>query len=136
MATTELHMVSLRDSDLLLADAQDDVRGMTVRDPHGHRLGEVDDLVIDQQERRARLLVVSSGGILGMGTSKRLVPIEAVSRVDDVVHVDRSHMHVHQDDAYDPDLADAPAYAKVYGRYNLTPSWTAGRVPPYFHHRD
>jgi sporulation protein YlmC with PRC-barrel domain len=65
----------------------DDVRGMVVVDANRHRLGEVEDLVVDD-EGRVRLLSVVSGGVLGLDTRTRAIPIEAVTRVDDRVHVD------------------------------------------------
>ncbi len=133
MTTIEVGMVNLRDSDLLLADPSDNVTGMTVLDPYGHRLGEVDELIIDELERRVRMLVVASGGILGLGQAKRLVPVEAITRIDETVHVDRSHEQVYQDQAYDPELTD---YTDVYGNYGLAPFWVVSPyAPPYFHHR-
>ncbi len=140
----QIGMVQLRDSDLELAHADDDVRGMAVFDPYGHRLGEVDDLIVDEQERRARLLVIASGGILGLFESRRLVPVEAITRVDESVHVDRDHTRLrdlpadsHSGDVldYDPELMDATAYADVYGFYGLIPFWSPGYVHPFFHRR-
>ena len=61
--------------------------GMVVVDANRHRLGEVEDLVVDD-EGRVRLLSVVSGGVLGLDTRTRAIPIEAVTRVDDRVHVD------------------------------------------------
>jgi sporulation protein YlmC with PRC-barrel domain len=144
MSTSEVDMATLRDSELVLATPDDDVRGMSVVDANGHRVGEVDDLVVDGQHRRARLLVVTSGGILGLGTTQRLVPVEAVSRVDDRVHVDMALGNAHRDASrsetdqpadYDPALAEAPPYAEVYGYYGITPFWGMGYITPYFHSR-
>lgn len=139
-----VEMVTLRDSELVLASPDDDVRGMSVVDANGHRLGEVDDLVVDAQHRRARLLVVTSGGILGLGARQQLVPVEAVTRVDDRVHVDLALGSAHRDagrsetdrpEDDDPSLADAPTYAAVYGYYGFTPFWGMGYITPYFHSR-
>ena len=75
--------------------------GLPAIDPEGRRLGEVDDLIIDETHRRARLLVVGSGGLLGLGRFERMIPIEMVTRVDDRVHVDRDHAAIPAD-AVDP----------------------------------
>lgn len=56
---------------------------MVVLDANGHRVGEVHDILLDEEQRRARLLVVASGGVLGLGVHHHLVPVEAVARVSD-----------------------------------------------------
>jgi sporulation protein YlmC with PRC-barrel domain len=140
--THEIGMVYLAASDLELAHAADDVRGLPVVTQFGHRLGEVDDLIIDPVERRARLLLVVSGGILGLGVTERLVPVEAITRVDDRVHVDRGqptgdgegrHRGHPQGlaEGYEPELVDQP-FTDVYERFGVVPFWNAGYVPPYF----
>jgi sporulation protein YlmC with PRC-barrel domain len=128
-------MIALGRSGLELAYPDDDVRGLGVLDPHGHRVGEVDEIVVDEDERRARLLVVKSGGILGLGEERRLVPVEAVTAVDEVVRVESTDDHVRSSGAYDPALSDRPDYSEVYGYYGFTPFWHAAYIPPYFHRR-
>ena len=145
--THEIGMVYLSASDLELAHSADDVRGLPVLTQVGQRLGEVGDLIIDPLERRARLLSVVSGGILGLGVTERLVPVEAITRIDDRVHVDRGQSiddgegrHRGDDpaldqDGYQPELVDQPPFAEVYERYGVMPFWTAGYVAPYFFRR-
>ncbi len=126
----QIGLVALGDSDLVLADEDEDVRGKRVLDPNGHRVGQVDEIVVDEDERRARLLVVASGGILGMGKDKRLVPVEAIARVSDDVHLHRTHEDVHEGAEYDPALADPPGYAEVYDYYGYPPFWDLGYPAP------
>lgn len=139
----DVELLYLADSGLELAEPADDVRGLVVVTPEGIRLGEVGDLVVDRQERRARLLSVLSGGILGLGATERLVPVEAITRVDERVHVDRSHAG----DAYggrrhdersaptesgtNPEALDPP-FAEVYERYDVIPFWAPGYVDAAF----
>ena len=139
-----VEMAPLRDSGIALATPDDDVRGMTVVSANGHRVGEVEELVVDEQHRRTRLLVVISGGILGLGVKQRLVPVEAVIKVDDRIHVDLALVTAHGDaarsqadlpDDHDCAFAEAPPYAWVYSRHGLTPFWGADYITPYFHRR-
>lgn len=133
MSKTQIGMVQLGESDLALADERDDVRGMKVIDPDGYRVGEVDDIVVDEDERRARLLVVADGGFLGMNVHRRMVPVEAVAAVKEEVRLN------HQPRAgseYDPDLVDRPDYGSVYGTYGYLPFWQAGYTRPTFHEHD
>ena len=146
MMTTshQADMETLRDGDLVLASQEDDVRGMSVVDLNGHRLGDVDELVVDKRHCRARLLVVTSGGLLGIAPTQRLIPVDAVTRIDDRVHVDQSRGHDHgdaspletgQEAEYDGELADAPRYAEVYANFGVTPFWAMDYITPYFHCR-
>lgn len=135
MATQQNCMVALGDSDLVLVNKEDDVRGMSVLDPNGRRVGQVDEIVVDEEARRARLLVVTSGGILGMGEDRRLVPVEAIARVSDDVHLHHTHDDVKHGAQYDPTLADQPDYAGAYDYYGYIPFWQVGYTTPYFHDR-
>lgn len=135
MTTQQIGMVTLGNSDLVLANKDDDVRGMSVLDPNGHRIGEVDEIVVDEGERRARLLVVASGGILGFAEDKRLVPIEAIARVGDDIRLNYTHADVRDGAQYDPELKDAPDFAEVYSYYGYLPFWQIGYTSHYFHDR-
>jgi len=74
-------LVRLGDSDFVPANPEDHVRGKDVYDAEGERIGGVDDLYIDRQEREVRFLEVGAGGFLGVGEKHFLVPVEAVTEV-------------------------------------------------------
>jgi sporulation protein YlmC with PRC-barrel domain len=135
MTTLQLHLVPLEDGGVSLAHPDDDVRGMVVLDVHGRRVGEVEDIVVDEQERRARLLVVASGGVLGLGAQRRLVPVEAVARVSEHVRLHHSDLVVQDAGERDPRLLDASSWASLYEHYECIPFWEAEHVIPYFHDR-
>ena len=74
--------IRLGDSDFVPANPEDDLRGKRVYDPQGRRIGSVEDLYIDRQEREVRFLEVGvGGGFLGIGGKRFLVPVEAVTQV-------------------------------------------------------
>ena len=125
-------LVPLGDGGLMLADEHDDVRGMPVMDVRDHRVGEVEEILVDPQERRARLLVVASGGVLGLGERHRLVPVDAVSRVRAHVRLERSDLHVDSGFEYDPALPGPVDYRPVYSYFGYTPFWEDGYREPYF----
>jgi sporulation protein YlmC with PRC-barrel domain len=84
-------LVALEDSKLGLAHAAEDVRSRKVIDPDGQEIGSVEELMIDEQDRRVRFLRVKSGGFFGIGTSRFLVPVEAIANLrNDAVRVDQS----------------------------------------------
>lgn len=82
-------LVRLGDSDFVPANPEDYLRGKDVYDPHGQRMGRVEDLYIDRQAREVRFLEVGAGGFLGIGERRFLMPAEDVTKVlDDQVIVE------------------------------------------------
>lgn len=125
---------SLRETEFTVADHQSDVRGRNVVDPAGEEIGKVDDLLIDDTEKKVRMLRVEHGGFLGIGADHFLVPIDAVTAVtDDAVHIDRERSRLTDVPGYDPDVAFEPAYYDdVYGWWGYPTYWSAGYVYPGF----
>lgn len=132
--TTFGALVKLGDTDLTVTDPEEDVRGRTVLDRNGQEIGDVDGLMLDDRENKVRFLQVGSGGFLGIGKDKALIPVEAVTRIDpDHVHVDQSREHVAGSPRYDPDLTyDTEYWGNVYGHYGYTPYWGPGYVYPAY----
>lgn len=135
MTTTQdkATLVKLSDTGQTVASADNDIRGRTVKDKDGNDLGKVDDLLIDDQERKVRFLRVEHGGILGIGETKSFIPVDAITRITtDDVYISHSREHVANAPSYDPQLVDEPYYADLYGYYGYTPFWGAGYMyPPY-----
>lgn len=129
---TQVTFEKLGDTGLVLADGEVDVRGRTVVDSDGEELGKIDGLFVDVGERRLRLLEISDGGLLGFGGTTRLVPVEAVSAVDeDRVTVSAHREAVSGSPVYDPELADRPTYFDdVYAHYEIGPFGMSGYQPP------
>ena len=133
------HSASLRsisDDKLETSDPAEDVRGRKVVDKVGEDIGHVDDLFVDDREHKVRLLRVAAGGFLGLGETKFLIPVDAITKVDDkTVHVDQTREHVASGPRYDPDLINARHLSDVYGHYGYSPWWGLGyKYPmyPYF----
>ena len=117
-------LVRLNDSELVLEDRAQDVRGMDVYDRDGEQIGTVDDLYADTQERKVRFLDVSAGGVLGLGQKRFLVPVEAVGgvREDGVVVVDQGRGKVAGSPPFDTRVVPQPSYQReVYAYYGYPP---------------
>jgi sporulation protein YlmC with PRC-barrel domain len=125
-------LVRLDDAGLTLADPADDLRGRTVKDLNGEEAGKVDGLLIDEDEQRVRFMEVGSGGFLGLGEKKRLIPIDAITRVDeDSVHIATDRDRVAGGPVYDPDVVPERHYLEeVYGYYDAPPYWGPGYFYP------
>ncbi|QYA99931.1 PRC-barrel domain-containing protein (plasmid) [Rhodococcus sp. USK10] len=131
-------LIDLDAPQLTMEHPEADIRGHTVFDRGGHVLGDVDGLIVDADERRVRFLRIGSGGFFGLGKTKRLVPVDAVIRIDDVsVHLDRTgdhvaRSHVARSAEYDPSLVpDADFYEHLYTHYGYAPFWMPGYTYPY-----
>jgi sporulation protein YlmC with PRC-barrel domain len=127
-------IIELGDTDLSVARSDDDIRGRDVVDKSGEEIGKVDGLMIDERESKVRFLQVAAGGFLGIGEHTFLIPVDAVTRVDEEqVQVDQTRDRIVGGPKYDPDLVQAPDYWDgVYGYYGYTPYWGAGYVYPRY----
>jgi len=130
-------LLRLGDMNLTVANPSEDIRGRKVIDQAGEELGSVDDLFVDDREKKVRFLQVASGGFLGLGATTFLIPVDAITRIEEVaegtVHIDRTREHVAGAPRYDPELAQPPDYySDLYGYYGLPPYWGAGYLYPRF----
>jgi hypothetical protein len=109
----------LSQSDLRLADGEEDLRDRTVFDMHGDEIGTVEGLYIDRDERTVRCLQVRVGGLLGIGDREFLIPVEAVESFDaERVRLRHDRTQVQNGPAYDPELEpDPPYWVGLYGYY-------------------
>ncbi len=132
--TTRSALVQLSDADMTIADTSIDVRGRRVLDKLGDELGNVDGLLMDQQEQKVRFLQVAAGGFLGIGERHFLIPVDAVTNVDsEHVHVDQTRERVVGAPAYDPNVVpEATYYDDLYGYYGYGSYWGPGYVYPAY----
>jgi sporulation protein YlmC with PRC-barrel domain len=125
-------LVRLSDSGQMLAEPHQDVRGRKVCDCDGYEIGEVDDLLIDPNRHKIRLLRVEHSGLLGDAAAPLFIPVELVERLTaEEVGIDRSRVQVARAPEYDPALVDhGDQLARLYGHYGYTPYGAHGYVPP------
>jgi sporulation protein YlmC with PRC-barrel domain len=129
-------LLRLSKSGLTLSAAAEDVRGFIVVDEMGHEIGHVEDLLIDDTQKRVRFLCVADGGFLGIGEHHMLIPVDAITRIHrNHVHVSRSREHIAGAPLYNPKLdhdQQAPVFSNVLGYYGFLPFWAAGYSYPGF----
>jgi hypothetical protein len=118
----------LQDLDRTVATPDEDIRGRMVKDKDGHELGRIDGLLVDAVGQKVRFMEVATGGILGLGQTKSLIPVEAITRVtDDEVYISHTREHVAGAPAYDPELVreDSAYLSGLYPYYG----YEGGAVP-------
>ncbi len=103
------------------------LEGDRVLNSAGEDLGKVDDLAIDLATGRVAYLVLSYGGVLGIGNKLFAVPWGAV-RIDEdekafVLDVDKRRLEIAPGFDKDnwPDMADPTWSAGIYEFYKTTP---------------
>jgi sporulation protein YlmC with PRC-barrel domain len=116
-------LVSLKDSSPGTAHSQQSFRikkasdliGMSVQNPQGADLGDVQDLAIDAENGRVAYAVLSIGGFLGMGDKWFAIPTGALTLPGDgkhfVLDVDKNR------------LKSAPGFAKDKWPVMGNPAW-------------
>jgi sporulation protein YlmC with PRC-barrel domain len=123
----------MSDAHLTTRNSAEDIRRRKVVDAAGREIGEIDALLIDEEEKKVRVLHVASGGFLGMSKSKVLIPVESICKIDQhVVHVDQTHERVAAALEYAPEPVDDPYYDGLYGYYGYSPFWAAGYIYPSY----
>ena len=73
-------LIKLSEFDVPLEESWQDIRDLDVYDVAGEQIGSVEDLYVDREARQPSYLVVSAGGLLGVGKKHFLIPVEEVSR--------------------------------------------------------
>ena len=105
------------------------LEGDKVRNTAGEDLGKVDEIMIDIPSGRIAYVVLSFGGVLGMGNKLFAVPWHALTVDEDkkcfILDVDKEAMKNAPGFDKDnwPDMADMTWGAGIFKHYGLTPYW-------------
>jgi sporulation protein YlmC with PRC-barrel domain len=105
------------------------LRGDRVINPEGEHLGKVDEIMLDLEGGRVGYVVLSFGGVLGMGDKLFAVPWEAfeldLDSKEFILDVDKERLK--QAPGFDkdnwPDFADPNWGARIYSYYGYDPYW-------------
>ena len=73
----------LRDLGETVSSSDEDIRGRMVKDKDGRDLGTIEGLLVDAAAGKVRFMEVASGGFLGFGERKSLIPVEAITKITD-----------------------------------------------------
>jgi uncharacterized protein YrrD len=114
-------------------DPAQDIRGRKAVDSQGNDLGVIDELMIDDSEKKVRFIRVATGGFLGMGKAKFLIPVDAIVKVTkDRVSISHDREKVATAPVYDPNLVNEAYYNRLYGYYGYPAFWQAGYMYPTY----
>ena len=109
-------MTTVNNTDLAVISS-DKVEGASVYNADGHKLGSIDDLMIDKWSGQVRYAVLEFGGFLGMGTRYVAVDADSVK-----IKYDMSDKKWHANmNASKDELKNAPEF-KYEGEWNASKS--------------
>jgi len=125
-------LFKLSETEEIVRQPDEDIRGRDVRDRDGEELGTVKDLLVDGAENRVRFMEVASGGFLGIGKDTTLIPVDAITSItEDEVRIDQTRERVAGAPAYDPELVRRQEdYGGFLEYYGFMPFWGGGYVYP------
>ncbi len=112
----------LGDNDRTIASSDKDIRGRMVKDKDGLDVGKVEGLLVDDSDSKVRFMEVGSGGFLGLGETKSLIPVDAITKVTaDEVYISHTREHVAGAPRYDPDVVhdDSHFFSDLYPYYGF-----------------
>ena len=99
--------------------------GKSVQTMAGKEIGEIEDLAIDELDGQVRYVVLSFGGILGLGEKYFAIPWEALHLSDNKEHfaLAVTEKELEKAPGFDkknwPDFADPVYYATIYEFYKV-----------------
>src|SRR5512132_430989 len=106
--------------------AADKVKGTSVYNQQGDKLGNVDDIMIDKVSGRAIYAIMSFGGFLGMGEKQHPLPWSALtydeSKGGFVVNLDKKQLEA-APTIDDEDFKWTPDYGRSVDKYYGAPTY-------------
>ncbi|MGA5299370.1 PRC-barrel domain-containing protein [Nucisporomicrobium flavum] len=95
------------------------ILGCRVTDRDGNPLGTVDDLLVDAEAQRLRLISVEHGGVVGFGATPSFIPVEAVDEVTgEGIRIALPSAQVADAPLYDPTVMEPREFCEsLYGYY-------------------
>jgi sporulation protein YlmC with PRC-barrel domain len=121
-----------------IVDESADLRRRKVLDSAGEEIGRVEEVLVDPGDATARMIEVGHGGLLGMGQSRFLLPLDAVEAVDqDAVRVALTRERIEGAPPYEAVRAayNDPVFRRsLFDYYSFEPAWdnrpeSAGPAP-------
>jgi sporulation protein YlmC with PRC-barrel domain len=106
------------------------VIGTNVKDREGHKIGEIEDIVLDKQSNNIMFAVVSFGGFLGMGEKYHPLPWAAL----DYDEKDNGYVvNVTEDELRAAPTGSIEELTKNDGSAYRDRTYTYYKVDPYWH---
>ncbi len=101
----------------------EEIEGLEVYSQNGEELGEIEEVAIDEQSGKIRYVILSQGGILGIGDEEIPVAFEALRFEEDraILTVDQSMLETAPKQT---DVADDSQFQRdLQNHYGVSPAW-------------
>lgn len=129
-----IHFFRLRDTSLIDADPEEDLRGCQVVDAYGNFVGLVDDSIADDEAERVRLIEISVDTHLDPSYPTVIVPLDLIERREGMrVRLKDSLEHIMAAPGVDLYSSDRE-WERLYHYFGCTPFWDPDYVERDMHH--
>jgi sporulation protein YlmC with PRC-barrel domain len=106
-------LIKMSDSGFGVNSRESDIRRLGVFNRNGEQIGSVEDFYVDTQEREVRFLEVGTGGFMGLGEKRFLIPVEAVTNFrEGGVTVSESGEEISESPPFDTKIIPLDAYER------------------------
>lgn len=124
MATLSENQKTLRADETYALISADKVEGTEVFSRDGKHLGEVEKIMIDKVSGKVAYAVISFGGFLGMGKTRRALPWDVLhydtDRAGYVIDLDEATLRATPELSGDEDLDDAEWRERLSRHFGMT----------------
>jgi sporulation protein YlmC with PRC-barrel domain len=104
----------------------DDITGMNIHNLQGENLGSIDSLVVDIQQGQVAYVIVSAGGVLGVGGEDRAIPFNALQfdpMQEDVLTLDIDQQRFENAPVAEVDQLDRQRGQEIHQFFGVSPYW-------------
>ena len=101
----------------------DELEGMDVVSQNGEKIGEIEKITGDRQSGPAQFVILSRGGILGMGAEKIAVPLSAFEIRDDKARLTVDESKLKNVPEQRAEVTDSDYLRDLETHYGVAPAW-------------
>ncbi len=106
----------------MMGRSAEELEGLDVYAQNGEEVGEIEEVAVDEQNGKIKFVILSQGGILGMGDEDIAVAFEALRFEEDraILTVDRSKLETAPRQA---NITDDQFQRDLQNHYGVSPAW-------------
>ena len=102
------------------------LKGMEVVSQMGEEIGEIEEVMIDQQTGEVKFVIISKGGILGIGGEEVAVPLNAFEIINEQARLTVDQSKFENVPQQKPEVTDSDYLRDLESHYGVAPAWEKG----------
>jgi sporulation protein YlmC with PRC-barrel domain len=102
------------------------LQGMEVVSQKGEGLGKIEEVMIDQQSGEVKFVIISTGGILGIGGEEVAAPLSAFDFNNEQARLTVDQSKFENVPQQKPEVTDSDYLRDLESHYGVAPAWEKG----------